>query len=458
MKASAILVGRDIGSGIRVACRDVSRRHCELIPQGRGYFVRDLESANGTWIAGRRVHVGYVARGEVISVGSYQLRVEDDGRISSMRQSPAPTTTRREISKMSTIRSHIVAWTVILAGALVAFGTLILLEPDTLPGIPRSENPAPVNPAPVSPPSMQSDLEIAAAPQSVKAHVPLREAYRGPWVHFGRALAQRDVISRVSDSLTLPASINRFEIAFSEGPNEIQDAEPPSQPEPEILPEPEPQLDVELVATAPPIPVVDRHEIAALLALGRERIDGFQLPPRKLEPLREIVAGLLTHECNAAVDALLDLRAQCQNYATKLATRLRRNPSSITPIPKSELERTIARDLRAQLLRVLERQYATLQSFNAIIDDALASLNLAESWCHALDRVLTSKDVELQKRFVRLVATQQRTECVPLLVERLSSVSYQVTSELYKALESLTGARPGRSATAWRKWRDTQER
>lgn len=46
--------GVDINlAGLKRGVERVSRRHAEIIKQGTDYFIRDLGSLNGTYIAGR---------------------------------------------------------------------------------------------------------------------------------------------------------------------------------------------------------------------------------------------------------------------------------------------------------------------------------------------------------------------------------------------------------------------
>ena len=49
-----LVVGRTGRSGIRIRCRSVSRRHCEIVQFGPGQFMlRDLHSVNGVRVAVR---------------------------------------------------------------------------------------------------------------------------------------------------------------------------------------------------------------------------------------------------------------------------------------------------------------------------------------------------------------------------------------------------------------------
>lgn len=49
-------VGRDPASDLRLESRLVSKRHAELIASTQAVLVRDLESTNGTFVNGRRIH------------------------------------------------------------------------------------------------------------------------------------------------------------------------------------------------------------------------------------------------------------------------------------------------------------------------------------------------------------------------------------------------------------------
>jgi pSer/pThr/pTyr-binding forkhead associated (FHA) protein len=73
-------VGRHDDCLIRIRSSQVSRRHCELFENEGQLWVRDLGSANGTYVNGKRV-LGQQALkiGDVITVGGVTLRVEQAG-------------------------------------------------------------------------------------------------------------------------------------------------------------------------------------------------------------------------------------------------------------------------------------------------------------------------------------------------------------------------------------------
>jgi pSer/pThr/pTyr-binding forkhead associated (FHA) protein len=75
---SRLVLGRTTANGdgvdidlskLRRGAERISRRHAEIIKQGNDYFVRDLGSVNGTYIAGR----GRVGRDQL-----YKLRDRDE--------------------------------------------------------------------------------------------------------------------------------------------------------------------------------------------------------------------------------------------------------------------------------------------------------------------------------------------------------------------------------------------
>ncbi len=53
----------------------VSRNHCIILREGKGFVVKDLESRNGTWINGRRIkNRRRVKDGDVIQIGPFRLQ------------------------------------------------------------------------------------------------------------------------------------------------------------------------------------------------------------------------------------------------------------------------------------------------------------------------------------------------------------------------------------------------
>ncbi len=77
-----LVAGRDSQSDLPLGDQQVSRRHACFEPEGEGegWIVRDLGSANGTFVNGVRVERAQLAHGDVIAIGSARLVFhEQDG-------------------------------------------------------------------------------------------------------------------------------------------------------------------------------------------------------------------------------------------------------------------------------------------------------------------------------------------------------------------------------------------
>ncbi len=71
------IVGRSHSSDIILPSDNVSRRHARLYTQGGRCYVEDLNSSNGVFVNGKRIHrVFEIVRSAQIKVGDYYLHVE----------------------------------------------------------------------------------------------------------------------------------------------------------------------------------------------------------------------------------------------------------------------------------------------------------------------------------------------------------------------------------------------
>src|SRR6185312_70755 len=74
------VVGRHDDCQLRSKSSQVSRRHCELFEKKGLLLVKDLGSANGTYVNGKKVETQQVLEpGDEITVGGVRLRVEKVG-------------------------------------------------------------------------------------------------------------------------------------------------------------------------------------------------------------------------------------------------------------------------------------------------------------------------------------------------------------------------------------------
>ncbi|TVR42977.1 MAG: FHA domain-containing protein [Planctomycetota bacterium] len=73
----AVTIGRDVEASIQILDRSASRFHCEVFPVGGMWFVRDLESKNGTYVNSEPLEDEELLReGDVIRIGSVELVYE----------------------------------------------------------------------------------------------------------------------------------------------------------------------------------------------------------------------------------------------------------------------------------------------------------------------------------------------------------------------------------------------
>lgn len=83
-----VAVGRDVGEGLCIKDREVSRLHCRVVwdAQARCHRVGDAGSTNGTFLGGKRVESGALAIGDVIRVGDSLLVYCKEDRMALLRE------------------------------------------------------------------------------------------------------------------------------------------------------------------------------------------------------------------------------------------------------------------------------------------------------------------------------------------------------------------------------------
>jgi pSer/pThr/pTyr-binding forkhead associated (FHA) protein len=72
-----VVVGRHPLCDSRLFSSRVSRWHCCLTSVAGEVYVRDLGSANGTWINGLRVTSGRLTSGDVLSLAHLRFRIQE---------------------------------------------------------------------------------------------------------------------------------------------------------------------------------------------------------------------------------------------------------------------------------------------------------------------------------------------------------------------------------------------
>jgi pSer/pThr/pTyr-binding forkhead associated (FHA) protein len=91
LTADRITVGRAEDNTFAIPEASVSSHHCELLKRGGDYIVKDLNSTNGTYINDEQVKEANLKPGQVLRLGTVELRVEDTSA-AAPTQKPASLT------------------------------------------------------------------------------------------------------------------------------------------------------------------------------------------------------------------------------------------------------------------------------------------------------------------------------------------------------------------------------
>jgi pSer/pThr/pTyr-binding forkhead associated (FHA) protein len=77
LKGERTTVGRMEDNAFQLTEPSVSSHHCEIVLRGNDVVVKDLNSTNGTFINGQRTSEGVLKPGQIMRLGSVEVRLED---------------------------------------------------------------------------------------------------------------------------------------------------------------------------------------------------------------------------------------------------------------------------------------------------------------------------------------------------------------------------------------------
>lgn len=83
-----VVLGRQPGRGLKIDDATVSREHAKLFQRNGKWHVADLGSSNGTFVNGAKVTHAEIHPGDVLKLGSVELRFDDGGEAEA--HAPAP--------------------------------------------------------------------------------------------------------------------------------------------------------------------------------------------------------------------------------------------------------------------------------------------------------------------------------------------------------------------------------
>lgn len=81
-------IGRRNDCSLRIPAADVSRRHCEISTLDRDVVVRDLGSANGTFVNGKRIAEKALKPGDRLLIGPVEFIIQIDGQPANPAAAP----------------------------------------------------------------------------------------------------------------------------------------------------------------------------------------------------------------------------------------------------------------------------------------------------------------------------------------------------------------------------------
>ncbi|MCB9619178.1 MAG: sigma 54-dependent Fis family transcriptional regulator [Sandaracinus sp.] len=68
-------IGKTDDNDLVIRDQTVSRAHCEILREARGYLIRDLGSTNGTLLDGAEIREAFLRPGAILTVGKIELKV-----------------------------------------------------------------------------------------------------------------------------------------------------------------------------------------------------------------------------------------------------------------------------------------------------------------------------------------------------------------------------------------------
>lgn len=84
-----LTIGRQQGNDIVIAEKVASRQHCEITNDGGHFLIKDLKSANGTWIGENKIVEAELGMGDTIRIGGTLIRLIPDA-VKAKRGRKAP--------------------------------------------------------------------------------------------------------------------------------------------------------------------------------------------------------------------------------------------------------------------------------------------------------------------------------------------------------------------------------
>ena len=69
IRGDEVIVGRSPNAGIRIQSAELSRKHLLICKRGQQHLCRDLDSRNGVYLNGVRIHSAVLRDGDTLQLG-----------------------------------------------------------------------------------------------------------------------------------------------------------------------------------------------------------------------------------------------------------------------------------------------------------------------------------------------------------------------------------------------------
>ena len=78
LRTGRMMIGRAADADLQIDDRTISRHHCQIISNEFLSVIQDLNSTNGLYVRDRRVRRHNLSDGDVVVLGSFQVRYLDE--------------------------------------------------------------------------------------------------------------------------------------------------------------------------------------------------------------------------------------------------------------------------------------------------------------------------------------------------------------------------------------------
>lgn len=88
-----LIIGRTAVNDVQIDSRFISRHHCQILTTPQHCVIEDLDSSNGIYVQGRRVHFHNLNDGDIVTIGQHELLYVDERQRTGLRASEPHTST-----------------------------------------------------------------------------------------------------------------------------------------------------------------------------------------------------------------------------------------------------------------------------------------------------------------------------------------------------------------------------